>query len=473
MAHLFWSFLNTFLTRGFSLIFIVVLGNFLLPETLGYYVALILVVDYVGSLACVQTGEALIYKLNSVAPEERCRYFASGWISITGMALLVVFIAFCFSSQIADVFDITEAQNLLLFCLPLVILKTNRLYLTKAMHADLCLKQEAVINFIAAVLQIFVCVMLLIGGYGLYGVITAIYFGDMAALILLVVFCIRNLGVSFKSLRQPLKEIFHFSIYSHVSMATVFLDKNIDLFFVTYFLSKISVASYNYAIKFGLLFLMVGNSVSRVTYPRLAKAAAKSDWVEFSRIYRLSMNFAFFGLSCVGLWVIIHAEFLIHLVLPSNYLNIIPTLTILIAGLAIFGAFISVGTVFSAIGKPGYDTIINIPALGINVLLCVTLVPTWGMNGAAIATAISFALRAFLGMAFVKYILRLDCIYMRFCTFIILFLAVLTFMSLADIGVVWAEILFVAYTLIALFFQLNRSDRQYLLRYINFLRKKA
>lgn len=462
MAHLFWSFLNTFFNRGFSTIFAVILGHLLLPETLGYYVALMLAVNYITSLGCLHTGGAIVYNLNRNDQAERGRYFVAGWLIAMGLSALVAGLAWVFQSQLADLFNVSARQLFFVFILPLIFLKTNRMYLTRVLHADLRLKTEAIINFTAAFLQVSVCFILLLSDFRLGGALAAVYCGDIVAVALMGWLSIRRFGLPFSSLMQPARAIFRFSAYNHLSRAAVFLDQNIDLLFVTYFLSKFSLASYNYAIKFSLLFLMFGNSISHVTFPKLARAFSRNDHEEASRIYRLSINFAFCLLSGGGLFIVIHADFLIQLVLPSEYLNIIPTLTILLGGLVLFGAFSSVGGIFSAYGKPHYNIYVNMPALAVNIILCFILIPRWGIEGAAIATAGSFILRALCNITLIRHKTSLDFSHTKLLLFTMLYWGILFFTWNNVVPLILCEIILISFTILTVTVLLEQPEREIL-----------
>ncbi|MHA1597707.1 MAG: hypothetical protein ACTSV1_03210, partial [Alphaproteobacteria bacterium] len=67
-----------------------------------------------------------------------------------------------------------------------------------------------------------------------------------------------------------------------------------------------------------------------------------------------------------------------------------PLLMVLIAGLAVYSIMIPLDHILLQAGQPGRQSLLMTANVALNVLLNLTLIPLFGLYGAAAATAIAF-----------------------------------------------------------------------------------
>lgn len=464
MKDYFWSIINTFLSKGFGTIFSVIIGNLILPEDLGVYVAILLVVNYCVSLFSLSIETGIIQKLNDDNLNSyKNHYFSSAllFINLLGGGILVLI--YVFQENVAQLFNLTSNIELMIFASPIILLSMNRRFFNAILQADLRIKEQTIINVTATVLQIVSVFIFLKLGYSLSGIFFSLYIAQIFSVVAMAFIALGYYKLIYdRYFKTASKDLLKFSILIYIGFVAVLLDKNIDLFFVNFFLNKEDVAVYNYAIKIALLILLFGNSISNVTYPILSKLFSKEDKSGINKLYGLSLNFSFVFISLGSLFLINHFSLIIQLVLPPYYLIMEEALVILIIGLVFFTTRSSVGTMFTARGIPAYSAYLNWTALAINAILCYFFIPQMGIFGAALSTAISFTVRAFIGILLIEYKIGTDYNYFRIISWYIVFsgLAILKVYVLENYLVI--EMLFIIYLVGCYFVVLRKSDRKVL-----------
>lgn len=461
MNNVFWSIIQNFFNKGFSLVFSVILGNILLPEEMGLYFSLLMVVNYAVSLLSFQIGNSIVQKLNDVKIKHlNDHYFSSGLVLNFVIAFLVVTGLYLLNPVLTDLFQITNQSNLLLIILPLIAVQMTRDYLSGVLRARLLLRELAIIFLLIRVIQVGSVLVVLRLGYGLTGVIASIYIGETLAVIMLGVTSLRQFKIVFPTeLGTTTLHLFQFGVKLQVVMIATFLNKNIDAFFVNFYLSKEQLAYYTYASKFALMFLLFSNSISTVTYPLLTKAFSSNKESESNSIYSLSIKLSFLLLSTTSLILIYHFGFLVNLILPAEYIHAKLPLIILLGGLIVFSSFATVGTIFSSRGTPGLSAVSSWVGLIVILIMGPWVIPEYGIAGAAATMAVSFLVRMIVGMTMVEKIVHLKFTHGRF------FLSYLIFLLTGIVGnfnleQYWLrDILVIIYSLIVFFILLGRAEK--------------
>lgn len=463
MKNYFWTFSNNFLVKGFSAVFFIILGNFLLPGELGVFVALKLVTDYVSRFAHFQFGAGVVYKLNDVTlAKERDNYFTAGFLSTLTSGILATLLLCLFVDFAVEKFQLYGYRNLLLFISPFVLFFLLTEYFNRVLQADLQFKIQTLVSASTTIFQIVACTAALVLGYKLFALFLCFYLGRLSRVILFGYYAFKKYKLAINNITiDALKSLLKFSSWIYLGAIAGFLDTRMDLFFINYYLSKKELAVYNYAVEIMLLFLIFGNSVSQVTFPKLSRAFSTSS-PEANNIYSRSLNFSFLALSVLSLMLLFHAKYIISLVLPPVYLEMIPCLTILVLGIVLFASFASVGTIFTSKGIPGYGAFALWFSLSINFVLNIILIPPYGLIGAAIATTSSFVLRVIIGMGLIEYKIKTDYNYFRLiCFYVLLIWVVLTGNYI--IGSLFIkEILILCFMGLGFLFLLNDHDREHL-----------
>jgi len=469
MKNVFWSLVNSFVTKGFGAIFSIILGNLILPGELGIYVTLMIITTISSQLFGLQIGKGVIQKINCSSHSERNLYFSSGLVSVFSLSILAIAILFLFHWNLIDLFDISRTNELFYFILPLVFLIIGKEYFMNILQAELRMKRIARINIAAAVIQILVTLILVKLGMKIKGIFVGLYCANGFAFVVMGYFAFRNFSLSFSDeIIKYGKSLIKFSSLIYIGSIAVILDKQIDLLFVSHFLPKEDVAIYNYAVKFSLLILVFGNSISRVTFPRLTQAFSSFSESKVNHIFSKSINYSFFILSVGVLFILFNIPYIIVLILPEFYLNMIPSLTILMTSLLLFAAWSSIGSIFTSKGIPRYSSLLNWTALIINIALNLWLIPTLGIIGAAISTSTSFLFRFLAGIVLVEIKIRTHFNYLNLFVSYFLFLGLVLLDYFVLESLIIKELIIIGY-LFASYFILFGKEKNEIFR--EFLKK--
>lgn len=463
MKHVAWSLGNALLSKGFSFVFTIIIGNLLLPEQLGLFVTLLLVVTYAANIFSLNLGGGIVQKMNSLGlSQDPGRFFTAGALAVAVLSATALLVFYLLSDSLIRLFDIPRARDVIYMTYPLLVLTMFRSYFTHVYQAELRFKPLALINMSAAGVQIMVTLILLFLGMDLKGVFWGLYSSSLVALVPLAYQSFRRFGMVInRETLYNLKKLTAFSSIIFIGSIAVLLDQRIDMIFVAHFLDNQDVAVYDYVLKFALLFVLFGASISKVTYPRFTRAFS-SQSNDISRILNFSLNYTFFFLTIIGLIFFLHAELIIGLILPDFYLQLIPYLLILLIGVIPKSVVTSVGTLFTAKGLPSVSLWVNWLLLAVNVTLNVLLIPRYGLYGAAIATTTSFLLKPLIMLFLIARKLRVTYTYRKLSANFFLFMVVLVGGHYVESYAI-REIILVFYLLYSYHVFLNKTEKQYLL----------
>jgi O-antigen/teichoic acid export membrane protein len=462
MKNVAWSLANAILGKGFSFVFTVIIGNLLLPSELGLFVTLLLVITYGANIFSLNLGGGMIQKLNSLKPSEKpASYFTAGLMSMVVLSFMSMLVFYFLRNSLIRLFDIPGARDMMNLIYPLLILTMLRSYFSHLYQAQLRFRQLTVINMVADLLQVLVTLLLLYQGYGLKGIFWALYVSSAVALVPLASYNLRKYGLEVNRITlHSLKSLVGFSSIIFAGSIAVLLDQRIDLIFVAHFLNNQEVALYGYVLKFALLFILFGYSISKVTYPRFTQSFASGS-ADVGRVFRFSLNYTFFFVSIIAMLFLLHARPIIGLILPDFYIRLIPYLLILLMGVIPRAVLDSVGSLFTAKGLPSISVWLNWGLLAINIFLNLILIPRFGLYGAAVATTSSFLLKPLIMLVLINRKLKVDYPYWKLLANFLLFMLLMV-SGYAIESYLLREIILVGYIFYNFKWFLSRSEQQYL-----------
>ena len=121
-----------------------------------------------------------------------------------------------------------------------------------------------------------------------------------------------------------------------------------------------------------------------------------------------SMKYSTCLLLIVGLGVWFFAKEIIVFLFGQAFFSAILPLRILVIGTVLLGIFKSIGGTLPAIGRPDLSRNIGVVGATANVVLNVSLIPRFGIAGAAVATISSFIIIAILSIYFIIKLTKLN-----------------------------------------------------------------
>jgi len=176
----------------------------------------------------------------------------------------------------------------------------------------------------------------------------------------------------------------------------------IDTLLLTYFRSLTEVGIYNVVLPSSLILLYVGSALSVTLFPLVTELWTKKDISRLCKgidlIYR---NLYIVVIPAIFTIFAFAPEFLVSF-FGEDYKTGSYALQILLVGVLFFTLAIINNSIISGTGKPRMVAKITFLSAFANVIFNIALIPSFGINGAAFATALSYALSMVLSTIFLK-----------------------------------------------------------------------
>ncbi len=168
----------------------------------------------------------------------------------------------------------------------------------------------------------------------------------------------------------------------------------VDVLMLAIFVSDEAVGIYSFAAMFIEGLYQVPTVIRTVVNPILVRLISTGDRRALARFGRRVM--------VMSLGVFVTTAGLTYLVFPSLgpyfpddlITHAYPVLSILIAGLIVYAAFVPLDFMLMQAGQPGWQSVLMSLNITVNAALNITLIPIYGILGAALATAVAFAVSA-------------------------------------------------------------------------------
>jgi O-antigen/teichoic acid export membrane protein len=200
-------------------------------------------------------------------------------------------------------------------------------------------------------------------------------------------------------------EVLNFSWPLIVSQQLSHSRQRTDTLLLGYFATSASVGVFNVALPLAKLLQVVLSSINRIFMPSVTSlyTAGKMDQLRSS--YRMVARWTFYLTLPLYIVIVVNSEVLLTAVFGAEYSEGQTALIILATGFFVNTITGSFGETLIAAGKTHVNMWMAVVAIIINVALNVVLIPKIGVDGAAVAAAISLTSIAATGggYLYVKY----------------------------------------------------------------------
>ena len=184
------------------------------------------------------------------------------------------------------------------------------------------------------------------------------------------------------------KKMLHYGGITLLTSSAAILVNRIDVLMIGHYLKIENVAFYTVAFFMASLIEIPARSILQIVKPLLAKAWSDGDMNEIAKLYRkTSINQMIIGfLLFIGIWMSIDD---VLIFVPEKYQEI--QMVFFYVGLAkLINVSVGVnGTIIATSDKYRFDLHINLFLILVTVITNVILIPKYGIEGAAIATALA------------------------------------------------------------------------------------
>ena len=185
------------------------------------------------------------------------------------------------------------------------------------------------------------------------------------------------------------KEITKFSL--PLSLANIMnqLRGRMDIFLIGFFLSSGKVGIFTVALTLASMLNIFLSSIVTIFNPVASELYGKGDIDKLSEIFSMSLKWLFILVFPVMLFLVFFSESSITIIFGQSYKSAAPLLAILAICYFLKSAVGPTGATLLATGRSNTVFVVNMISLGISLLLCLTLIPVFGLIGGAFATGIA------------------------------------------------------------------------------------
>lgn len=185
-------------------------------------------------------------------------------------------------------------------------------------------------------------------------------------------------------------EAMTFGIKGHIGRMANMLTWRLDVMILSALASVEVVGCYAVASKVAELFRPISASLTFVLRPLIASLSVAQARVKGVYLYR---RFFLINLAAVGVMAVIGGPIIIHF-FGAEFASAVPAFQILLVGLAAHGGDGVLNGYNVGIGRPEFNTYTALVGLAVTIAGDLTLIPTLGINGAAIASSAAYTAKA-------------------------------------------------------------------------------
>jgi O-antigen/teichoic acid export membrane protein len=174
-----------------------------------------------------------------------------------------------------------------------------------------------------------------------------------------------------------------------------------DLFVLTRYGTPDEVGVYSAALRAGQVIVLFLTSVSLMFSPFVADLHNRGESARLDKLFKSLTRWTIAATMPLFLLLVVAPEAALR-IFGSGFTGGQAALLILLAGQFVNIATGSVGFVLIMVGRTGWDLVVYAGSLALNLGLAFWLCPRYGMEGAAVANAVTFALSKWARLALVR-----------------------------------------------------------------------
>lgn len=234
--------------------------------------------------------------------------------------------------------------------------------------------------------------------------------------------------------KKVLPEMLRYSLPFTITGLASFVYRSIDIFLILFLLDSRAVGVYGVAYAFARLIAMFSTAFSYLSKPVSSQLESEGRVDEAVAVQEMISRWIVITTTAALIPMVIFASDFLRLIYRPAYATGASVLIILIFGFGIKNVLQTHGPILEALGKSKFAAFNTTIAAAVNFMINLLLIPRFGIEGAAIATSISFLVLGILPTVEVWYYTGMTSISRRVVTplFIAIPLATI-FISLLDI----------------------------------------
>ena len=256
--------------------------------------------------------------------------------------------------------------------------------------------------------RLFLLVILLLLGLGVYGAAFAYTFAIIATAFAAFYYLNKIFPAFSRKIKAiPMKrELFSFSWPLMFAGTLALVMSWIDTLMIGYFLTSYNVGIYRASLTTASLLLIVPSSFISIFYPVITELFSQTKMTELKEINTTVTKWILLFVFPLGLLMILFSKQILYILYGTEYMAGGVSLVILSFTYLIISVFRPTSHIIWAVGRTKLVMVNTLVGATIDVALNLWLIPIYGINGAAIATAISIAIVDMLAFVEVYGIIR-------------------------------------------------------------------
>jgi len=231
----------------------------------------------------------------------------------------------------------------------------------------------------------------------IYAYLTSLYFAFGIALVVSLVFLYREFGSiqigSIGSYSKVLKDLFRFGFLNQIAHITQMLSFRLSYYVLDDFHGEASVGIYSNAIQLAESIWLISKSISLVQYARIANT--KDNAYATTLTIGLLKGAFLISLILILPLLILPVSFYTF-IFGSGFEGVKPALWFLAPGVIIYSFSILIGHYYSGSGRYNVNAAVSTGGLLVSIVLYYLLIPTYSVNGAGLATSLSYTFTSIL-----------------------------------------------------------------------------
>ncbi|SKA88218.1 Membrane protein involved in the export of O-antigen and teichoic acid [Clostridium sp. USBA 49] len=273
---------------------------------------------------------------------------------------------------------------LLLFIIPMSLMKSSLINLILGLQDIVRFNKINVLDKI--ITFILMLISLLVFNSPLYIIFSTLLSTLIIQLILIYIVIVKyNVKPSFNFVFY--KKMIGYGAKSQISNTIQMINYRLDVFIINYFLELSQVAIYQNAVSLGEALWQVSGTISTIVFPMTSNSKNIEELKGF--INRVSRVTLFFIVIC-SIFLSIISKPLIIFLFGKEFTDAYIALILLLPGISFFSVSKILANFLAGVGKTEKN-IISSSISGITtIILDLILIPRIGINGAAIASSISY-----------------------------------------------------------------------------------
>lgn len=187
---------------------------------------------------------------------------------------------------------------------------------------------------------------------------------------------------------EVVRDMVSFAWKVHLSNVITFLHYKADLFLISFFMNPFFVGIYSLAVNISEKIWMVSSSIGSVVYPKMTNVETQ----ERTRLTNKTVRVVFFISVLTVLSLFMTVQFLIPFLYGESYRGSVLPVRILLVGILMISISRLMSNHLAASNKPQITLASKSATFLLNIILNIVFIPKYGVNGAAVATSISYSL---------------------------------------------------------------------------------